>query len=75
MRGHQAAISASLAEGFSLALPEVMACGLAPVVTNIPSARAVVRDEENGLFVPTRDAPAITHAIERLSGNPELLRR
>ena len=75
IRGHQVAISASLAEGFSLALPEVMACGLAPVVTNIPSARAVVRHEDNGLLVPTRDVPAITHAIERLGNDPELLRR
>jgi len=75
VRGHQVAISASLAEGFSLALPEAMACGLAPVVTDIPSARALVRHEDNGLLVPTRDAPAITHAIERLSTDPELLRR
>jgi glycosyltransferase involved in cell wall biosynthesis len=75
VRGHQVAISASLAEGFSLAVPEVMACGLAPVVTNIPSAAAVVRHEDNGLLVPTRDALAITQAIERLSNDRELLWR
>jgi glycosyltransferase involved in cell wall biosynthesis len=75
LRGHQVAVSASLAEGFSLALPEAMACGLAPVVTDISSARWVVRHEESGLLVPIRDAVAITEAIDRLAGDAELLRR
>ena len=34
--GHQVYVSASLAEGLSLALIEAMACGLAPVVTDLP---------------------------------------
>jgi glycosyltransferase involved in cell wall biosynthesis len=75
LHGHQVATSASLAEGFSVALPEAMACGLAPIATDIPSARALVRHERNGLLVPTRDAASITQAIERLSADPALLQR
>jgi glycosyltransferase involved in cell wall biosynthesis len=75
LRGHQAAVSASLAEGFSLAVPEAMACGLAPVVTAISSARALVRHEGNGLLVPTRDDAAIRQAIDRLGTDAELLGR
>lgn len=66
LKGHQILVSASLAEGFSLALPEAMACGLAPVATGISGAREIVRDGENGILVPPRDADVLTAAILRL---------
>jgi glycosyltransferase involved in cell wall biosynthesis len=73
--GHQLLVSASLAEGFSLALPEAMACGLAPVATAISGAREIVRAGENGLLVPPRDAEAMTAAILRLAEDRVLLGR
>jgi glycosyltransferase involved in cell wall biosynthesis len=75
LRDHQMLLSASLAEGFSLALPEGMACGLAPVATDISGAREIVGHAENGLLVPTRDASALAAAILRLLDDRELLAR
>lgn len=71
----QVLLSASLAEGFSLALLEAMACGLAPVATDIPGSRDVVDDGRNGLLVPARDAAAPTQALLRLLDDPALLAR
>ncbi len=56
LAGHAIAVTASLAEGFSLALPEVMACGLAPVATALDGAREIVTDGENGVLVAPGDA-------------------
>jgi glycosyltransferase involved in cell wall biosynthesis len=35
----------------------------------------LVTDEETGLLVPPRDAPALRAAVERLLGDPELRER
>lgn len=75
LAGHQIAVSASLAEGFSLALPEAMACGLAPVATAISGSREVLSEGQNGLLVPPRDAGALADAIERLARDRGLLER
>jgi len=66
LEGHQIAVSASLAEGFSLALPEVMACGLAPVATDISGAREIVTHGQNGLLAPTGDAGALATGVAEL---------
>jgi len=66
LRGHQILLFPSLSEGFPLAVPEAMACGLAPVSTNIPGPTEMVVDEENALLVPVRDSQAIENALERL---------
>jgi glycosyltransferase involved in cell wall biosynthesis len=75
LAGAQVLLSASLAEGFSLALPEAMACGLGPVATDIPGSRDVVRDGHNGLLVPPRDAAALAGALVRLLDDRGLLDR
>jgi glycosyltransferase involved in cell wall biosynthesis len=73
--GSTVLLSTSLAEGFSLALPEAMACGLAPVATAISGAREIVRDGENGLLVRPRDVDAAAAAIRRLADDRPLLER
>ncbi|HEV7615868.1 MAG TPA: glycosyltransferase family 4 protein [Solirubrobacterales bacterium] len=73
--GHSIAFVPSLSEGFSLALVEVMACGLAPVASDIPGNRETVVDGENGLLTSAGDAAAATAAIQRLRADPELLGR
>lgn len=75
LRGAGVLLSASLAEGFSVALPEGMAIGLTPVATAIPGAREIVRDGVNGLLVPPRDSAALARGVERLLADPELLQR
>jgi len=69
----QILLSASLAEGFSVAIPEGMAAGLAPVATALPGTRELVRDGENGLLVPPADAGALQAAVDRLVADPALL--
>jgi glycosyltransferase involved in cell wall biosynthesis len=73
--GHHVVVSASLAEGFSLALPEAMACGLAPVATALDGAREIVEDGRNGVLVPPGDAPALTSALDAVLADPERLAR
>ena len=64
----------SLAEGFSRALVEAMACGLAPIATPVGGAPAVIRSGDNGLLVATGDAEALAEAVRRLHAAPETLR-
>lgn len=70
VRGCTIGLLPSLAEGQSLAVLELMALGLVPVVT--PAAAGdVVRDEVNGLVVRPRDSQAIVRAVERLLSAPQ----
>jgi glycosyltransferase involved in cell wall biosynthesis len=75
LAGCHVLLSASLAEGFSVAIPEGMAAGLAPVVTSLPGTREIVRHEQNGLLVPPADAVALEMALDRVVGDRALLSR
>jgi glycosyltransferase involved in cell wall biosynthesis len=75
LKGHSMALFPSLSEGFSLALVEVMACGVAPIASDIPGNRETIADGENGLLVPAGDAAAASAAILRLSRDDGLLKR
>lgn len=66
LKRHQIKLFPSLWEGFSLALPEAMACGLAPVATALPGQMELVRDGHDAILIPTRDSRAIEQALERL---------
>jgi glycosyltransferase involved in cell wall biosynthesis len=66
LKGHQIKLFPSLSEGFSLALPEAMACGLAPVATDIPGVKDILKDGYNGILIPSRDSNAIQTALEQL---------
>jgi glycosyltransferase involved in cell wall biosynthesis len=63
----------SYAEGFSLALVEGMACGLAPIATAVGAAPDLIADE--GLLVPAGDAAALADAIRRVAADRPLLDR
>lgn len=68
----------TLREGFSLALLEAMACGLAPVTTSHPAAIETIKDSYDGIIVPPRDSNAIEEALEKLITDRsylEILRR
>jgi len=47
-------------------LLEAMACGVAPVVSDLPSVREWIRDGENGYIVPARDPEALAFAMIKL---------
>jgi glycosyltransferase involved in cell wall biosynthesis len=69
LKGHQIKLFPSLSEGFSLALPEAMACGLAPVATSIPGSVEILTHGVNSILVPPRDSEAIEQALEVLISN------
>ena len=56
----------------SISLLEAMACGVAPVVSDLPSSRECIRDGVNGCVVPVRDVDATAQAILKLLGDGHL---
>lgn len=68
-------VSVSNSDGTSTSLLEAFACGLFPVVTDIPANTEWIRgDLSNGLVVPCGDAPALAEALERAIRDAELRR-
>jgi glycosyltransferase involved in cell wall biosynthesis len=65
----------SYREGLPRGLIEAAATARAIVTTDVPGCRDVVRDGENGLLVPVRDAAATAAAIRRLIEDAGLRRR
>jgi glycosyltransferase involved in cell wall biosynthesis len=66
LREHHIKLFPTLSEGFSVALMDAIACGLAPVTTTTPGPMEIVRDGDNGILVPPRDSEAIEQALELL---------
>jgi glycosyltransferase involved in cell wall biosynthesis len=75
LHGHQIKLFPTLSEGFSLALPEAMACGLVPVTTATPGPMEIVKGNTNGILVAPRDTTAIVQALEQLIGDRVYLDR
>jgi glycosyltransferase involved in cell wall biosynthesis len=73
LKEHHIKLLPSLSEGFSLALPEAMACGLAPVTTATAGPMEIVQDGYNGLLVPVANSKAIENALEKLILNQSYL--
>ena len=70
-------VSSSDFEGMSNSMLEAMAIGLPVICTDCPAggARAVIRDHENGLLVPVKDAGALYRAMKELIEDPGLAER
>ena len=60
------AVNCSHQEGFSNAILEYMAFGLAIVATDVGGNAEAIRDEVDGLIVASRDAGALNQALLRL---------
>jgi glycosyltransferase involved in cell wall biosynthesis len=61
----------SYREGLPKVLLEAASCARAIVATDVPGCREVVRDGDNGLLVPARDANALAAALRALIDAPE----
>jgi glycosyltransferase involved in cell wall biosynthesis len=59
-------------EGWGRVCIEALTAGTPLIMTEVGCAGEVVRDGENGLVVPVRDAPALTEAIVRLAQDATL---
>jgi glycosyltransferase involved in cell wall biosynthesis len=65
----------SYGEGLPLGLLEAAAAGKPIVSTDVSGCREVVRQGDNGILVPARDARALAAALERLIGDATLRAR
>ncbi len=65
-------ISTSRSDSTSVSLLEAMACGAAPVVTDLEANREWIRDGVSGLLFRSGDAAALTGAIISLHEDPAL---
>lgn len=65
----------SYREGLPKSLLEAAACGRAIVSTDVPGCREIVRDGQNGILVPARDAVALAAALRQMILSPELRSR
>ncbi len=65
----------SYREGTPRTVLEAMAMGRPVITTDTNGCRDTVKDGENGYLVPVGDAVALADAMEKLLGNPELMRK
>jgi glycosyltransferase involved in cell wall biosynthesis len=65
----------SYREGLPKSLIEAAAAGRSIVTTDVPGCREVVRDGDDGLLVPAHDSQALSEAIGKLIGDPQLRQR
>ena len=62
-------------DGIPTSLLEAMSSGLAVVASDAGSIREAVTHEVDGLLVPQRDVGALSGALARLAGDPQLAER
>jgi len=65
----------SPSEGFSCALEEAMAAGLASVVTDIPANSQLIEHNVDGLLAPVDNPEAAAEAFHRLLADPQARQR
>ncbi len=73
LTGQHILLMCSFAEGYALALPEAMACGLAPIATRVGGASRVIDPGKNGELVRPGDARSIVEIIDRWSRDRSML--
>ena len=71
---HAVYISASLFDGASLSLMEAMACGLFPVVSDIPANREWLEDDKTALLFPTGDSQCLGRHLASLPQREDMIR-
>lgn len=72
LRAAEVYVSTSLSDTISVSILEAMACGLAPVVTDIGDNRKWIEDRKNGFIIPTKRPDLLAEKIVYLLNNKEL---
>lgn len=75
LNAHDVFVSVALSDTTSVSLLEAMACGLFPVVSDIPANREWITDGANGTVVPANDPGRIADAIIDAWRRPDLRER
>ncbi len=75
LRDHNIYVSTSLSDTTSVSLLEAMACGLFPIVTDIPANREWITHGENGLLVPLKSPMKLAIAVIDAWSDAPLRRR
>jgi sugar transferase (PEP-CTERM/EpsH1 system associated) len=75
LRGFDAFVLPSLAEGISNTILEAMATGLPVVATNVGGNPDLLQDGETGLLVPRSDPEALAYALRTYIDDPALATR
>jgi glycosyltransferase involved in cell wall biosynthesis len=65
-------VSTCYVDSTSVSLLEAMACGLAPVVTDIAGNREWIENGVNGFLFPPRNSEALAERINKLIEDPQL---
>jgi glycosyltransferase involved in cell wall biosynthesis len=65
-------VSTSLSDSLAISNLEAMACGIFPIVTDIPSNREWIEDGENGFIVPTDDPEILAQRMVEAMGNEKI---
>lgn len=68
-------VSTCFVDSTSVSLLEAMACGVPPVVTDIPGNREWIKDGEDGLLFPPKNSSALAEKIMQLTENQSLRNR
>ena len=74
LRGCDAYVQSSRAEGLCIAAHEAMAAGLPLVVSDVGEAPATVRAADAGFVVPPDDPAALADALRALLADPQAAR-
>lgn len=67
-------VSMPVTEGVSASLFEAMACGLYPIVSDLPGNQSWIKHGENGHLVPVNDYNALCNSIEEVWKQPDLIK-
>ncbi|HEX2210347.1 MAG TPA: glycosyltransferase family 4 protein [Longimicrobium sp.] len=70
-RAHDVLVACSTYEGFGMVIVEAMSQRLPVVATPVGCAPMLIRDGENGVIVPPRDAAALAAALRRVMANAD----
>ncbi len=65
-------VSTSLSDGSSISMLEAMACGPAPIVTDVGDVRNWITDGKNGFIIPPQKPDLLADSIMLLLKNQEL---